>query len=267
VGLKRPAGGPDSLSDGMMSDSADLLDISQAAQFLNVSKTSLRRWTNAGLLPCLRVGGRRERRFRRSDLLAFIEQQAGGDEAKAGRPMTGGAQSVGGIPMPLGTHLCGLYATDDGRTHQAATFLVDGVGPGGTCFLVAGPEVQRAILTRLEESRPSLRREIAAGRLVLSEYGESAEAQWRYWERSMSAALRDGAETLRVVGDLHGLRARASAAETIEYEAGYEERIARRFPVVTLCQYDARQFSPIEMLDALKGHRDTFRYPAERVLA
>ncbi len=46
-----------------MSDRNELLDINQAATLLKVSETSLRRWTNAGVLPCLRVGLRRERRF------------------------------------------------------------------------------------------------------------------------------------------------------------------------------------------------------------
>ena len=53
----------------------------------------------------------------------------------------------------------------------------------------------------------------------------------------------------------------------MEYEADYDRLIARRFPVVTLCVYDARRFSGVEILDALKGHRDTFRYPLERALA
>ena len=61
-----------------MSDSEPLLDIEQAARFLNVSETSLRRWTNDGRLACLRVGRRRERRFRRSDLLAFMENEPAG---------------------------------------------------------------------------------------------------------------------------------------------------------------------------------------------
>jgi len=58
-----------------LSDQEDLLDIKQAARFLLVSETSLRRWTNAGQLACLRVGRKRERRFRRADLLAFMEDQ------------------------------------------------------------------------------------------------------------------------------------------------------------------------------------------------
>ena len=48
-----------------MSDTEALLNIEQAAHFLNVSETSLRRWTNDGRLACLRVGRRRERRFRK----------------------------------------------------------------------------------------------------------------------------------------------------------------------------------------------------------
>ena len=36
----------------------ELLNIKQAAQYLNVSEISIRRWTDAGKLACLRVGGR-----------------------------------------------------------------------------------------------------------------------------------------------------------------------------------------------------------------
>ena len=72
----------------------DLLDIKAAASLLNVSETSLRRWTNAGLLHAYRVGGRRERRFRRSDLLAFL-QRGSGDQSSAA----------------LGGHVCGFYSS------------------------------------------------------------------------------------------------------------------------------------------------------------
>jgi len=54
-----------SLRPHEIADPNELLDIGQAAAFLNVSEASLRRWTNSGRLVCLRVGQRRERRFRR----------------------------------------------------------------------------------------------------------------------------------------------------------------------------------------------------------
>ena len=49
-----------------------LLTVAEAAQLLNVSKITIRRWTNDGKLPCLRVGARKERRFRESDLRALL---------------------------------------------------------------------------------------------------------------------------------------------------------------------------------------------------
>ena len=56
---------------------SDLLNIKEAAALLKVSEASLRRWTNAGRLACLRLGAKRERRFRRADLMAFLEEREG----------------------------------------------------------------------------------------------------------------------------------------------------------------------------------------------
>src|SRR6266436_5496799 len=91
-----------SMQDGLR---AELLDIREAAALLRVSETSLRRWTNAGRLPCLRVGGRRERRFRRADLLAFM-----GDAGAA-------------APAPSRNHFCDLYTSDRVRARASAAFL------------------------------------------------------------------------------------------------------------------------------------------------
>src|ERR1041384_2514363 len=90
-----------------MQPDIELLDIREAAEFLRVSETSLRRWTNAGRLPCLRIGGRRERRFRRADLLAFV-----------------------GVTPPH-RHFCGFYTNDQGRA------------PGGGGLSCAGVCVRR----------------------------------------------------------------------------------------------------------------------------
>src|SRR3989454_7959641 len=115
----------------------ELLDIAQAAAFLHVSPMSLRRWTNSGRLPCFRVGGRRERRFRRADLLALLE--------RSGEPVR--------APRAAG-HLCGLYKSMAARERWAAAFLAEGLEAGGTCFLAAGAGVRGRVLAGLGPGRP-----------------------------------------------------------------------------------------------------------------
>src|SRR5437879_3921347 len=120
-----------------MTDS-ELLDIAQAAAFLRVSPASLRRWTNAGRLPCYRIGGRRERRFRRADLIGFMEQSVA----------TGTNDHA---------HRCGFYLDAAEREAQAVAFLAAALATGNHCVLVAEPKVGDRILARLSERRPEAR--------------------------------------------------------------------------------------------------------------
>ena len=53
-------------SDGRM------LTISQASDLLNAHPNSLRRWADIGLLPVYRIGLRGDRRFRATDVAAFL---------------------------------------------------------------------------------------------------------------------------------------------------------------------------------------------------
>jgi transcriptional repressor of dcmA and dcmR len=134
---------------------------------------------------------------------------------------------------------------------------------------VGPPKPQRAILAALARRVPSLPREIQAGRLVRSQYLAGGRAQLDYFESELIRAPRAEGELLCVVGDLaDGGPERGKAfARLLEYEAEYDRRIARRFPVVTLCQYDARRLSGLEALATLQSHPDAFRYPGSSVLA
>ena len=252
-----------------MGENEELLDIQQAARFLNVSETSLRRWTNAGQLACLRVGGRRERRFRKADLLVFMEDQPAGDREvpPAVPPPEPKYITVGGVPLPHGAHLCGLYSSEVGRIRQAVEFLLDGMRPGSICLVAAPEEARQAILLYIKESRPSLRADVAAGRLILADYEDSADDQIHYWEQQLKAALSAGVHSCRVLGDLRGFGPTVQLEELLEYEARYDDVIASRFPVITMCQYDVRAFPSLGLLNALKLHKHSFRYPADRLLA
>ena len=250
-----------------MGGEPELLDISQAAALLQVSETSLRRWTNAGRLTCFRVGGRRERRFRRVDLLAFLEAHPAGGGGAPSDPAAG-HETIGETTVVHGSHLCGLYTSDLARAQQGVDFLADGLRPGSVCFLVTATNVRDRMLALLEQRRPTLRRDIETGRLMLSEYAESTAAQLEFWDNRFTAVTRAGARSLRVVGDVSGGRVaqRSTFLEVLEYEADYDRSIARRYPVVTLCQYDARALSGVETTRLLQSHGDTLRYPVERLV-
>src|SRR5256885_346307 len=115
----------------------------------------------------------------------------------------------------------------------------------------------------LQVSEASLRRWTEAGRLVLSEYAVSAAAQLEFWNTRFGAATRAGAHSLRVVGDVSGGRlARQSPfEEVLEYETEYDRSVSRRFPVDTLCLYDARALSGVEAARLLEVHPEVLRYP------
>lgn len=240
-----------------MADADDLLDIKQAAELLHVSEASLRRWTNAGTLACLRVGAKRERRFRRADLLAFLEEQ----------PVRGRPSETPAVAQ--GQHLCALYADDAGRTKLAVGFLADGLRLGNACHLVDTPEATRVVLAQLAPRHPALQADLDTGRLVVSEYLDSGPAELARLEAGFAASLAAGMRSIRLVGNISDGRISRGKpfADVLAFEEAYDRRLARRFPLRTLCQYDARQHSGVDLAAVLKRHRDVFRYPPDVLIA
>jgi len=50
-----------------------LLNMAQTSKLLDVHHNTLRKWSDSGLLPCVRIGTRGDRRFRITDLLALMQ--------------------------------------------------------------------------------------------------------------------------------------------------------------------------------------------------
>ena len=55
---------------------ADMLATGEVARLLNVHASTVRRWSNRGLLKAYRVGPRGERKFRRDDIAVFFLERA-----------------------------------------------------------------------------------------------------------------------------------------------------------------------------------------------
>src|SRR4029077_15034238 len=125
-----------------------LLNTEEAARFLRVGEASIRRWSDAGLLPVRRVGRRRERRFDQTDLHRFLGQPNGA--AHAALPASLPALvPVGGASVPLRAHLAPIYSTDAGGLRLAVPFLADGLMARQPCFLVGTGVVLERFTTAL----------------------------------------------------------------------------------------------------------------------
>lgn len=52
----------------------ELLTLRQACEVLNCHPNTLRQWDKKGILVAIRLGNRRDRRYRKEDVLALLEK-------------------------------------------------------------------------------------------------------------------------------------------------------------------------------------------------
>ncbi len=238
--------------------SNSLLNTEEAARFLRVSQASIRRWSDAGLLPARRVGRRRERRFAHADLVQFLGQRTG--EPQVSRQAS--TVNVGGAPIPVRTHLAPIFSTDLGSLRLSVPFLAEGLMAGQPCFLAAtGAVLERYLKALSQEPTVDLEAAARAGRWTVAGWprGTVADAV-ASWEELFGKALAGGPTILRIVGEMACERSMFSSdAEMLAYEEAYEVMI-RRYPAVTLCQYDARECHGEVILRMLKSHPDMFEH-------
>lgn len=254
----------------MKTKRSELLNTKEAADFLNVSEISLRRWTNAGKLPCFRVGGKRERRFKRQDLEEFLEVQAGHSNAPINSCSNLNHTThilLEGACIDYGKHLCTFYETDLGRIKLSVPFLSEGIQKNDVCFLIAVEEEKEHILSNLEKMHDDIPTLLKNDNLIISEGMNSVSEMLSYLESEFIRVTQMGNRSLRILGDMSWfLHKGLDLDDLFSFERRYDHTLASRFPVVSLCQYDARKFSGTSIVNALKCHEDTFQYPLARFI-
>ncbi|UCG68647.1 MAG: helix-turn-helix domain-containing protein [Thermoplasmata archaeon] len=60
------------ISKGEAEETDTLLTAGEAASLLNIHINTVRKWSNLGIIPSLRIGPRNDRRFRKRDLMTFL---------------------------------------------------------------------------------------------------------------------------------------------------------------------------------------------------
>jgi len=232
-----------------------LLNTAEAARVLRVSQASVRRWSDSGLLEARRVGRRRERRFKQRDLDNFLKP---GSSATPTRPKR--EVYVGGTRVPTHGHLATFYNSDEGRLRLTIPFLRDGLLLGQPCFLAAAGGLRDAYLEALRREKGiDIDAAIRDGSFhIVAGPGVSVEAALAFWDQGMAQALAAGPTLIRVAGEMASERTVfRTDDEMIKYEVAYNV-IGKRFPTVTLCQYDVRVFGGETIFHALRAHPDLY---------
>jgi len=219
-----------------------MLNTAEAARFLRVSQASIRRWADSGRLRASRVGGRRERRFNESDLLAFMESTpAGRSESHV---------TVGGVAVPVPGHLATFYTSDAGGMRLSVPFLAEGDRLAQPCVLVA----TEPLASRYARALNGLHRNLT----VVAFKGDTAGEAIAEWEQKLSEYVAEGATVIRIVGEMKAERTMfKSEEEMLRYEEAFQ-LMSKRYPVAVLCQYDVREFDGLTLVRALKAHPDMF---------
>jgi hypothetical protein len=206
------------------------------------------------------VGRRRERRFDQADLLRFLGQTTGDHQTDIALSLPG-LVPVGGASIPLRSHLAPIYSSDGGGLRLAVPFLADGLRSRQPCFLVAtGAVLERYATSLRQEQGVDFAAAVRSGQLtILPGPGRNPIEAIGNIERLFGKALQAGPTVLRLVGEMSCVRHMfASDADMMTFEEAFDV-MARRYPAVSLCQYDAREFNGEITLRALKAHPDMFQ--------
>jgi transcriptional repressor of dcmA and dcmR len=168
--------------------------------------------------------------------------------------------NVGGVPVPLHAHLATFYNSDAGRLRLTVPFFAEGLRAGQPCFLVASDDVYEAIVGALaKEPGVDVEAALRQGQLVTaSGPGSDVDGALSFWEQSCWRAVGRGPTVVRINGEMACARKGfASDADMMRFEVAFNV-LARRFPMVALCQYDVREFDGEVVFQALRAHPDLY---------
>jgi excisionase family DNA binding protein len=240
---------------GWRQEIQDWLNTAEAARFLRVSEASIRRWSDAGLIASHRVGRRRVRRFAEPDLVQFMNRAE--KQSVLAPPAV---IYVGGVSIPVPSHLATFYSSDAGRMRLTVPFLADGLRSNQPCSLAGSDEMLKLYFQALtHQEGVDLDRAAANGQFVALAFdGATAEIAVAFWEAQFADILSRGPSLIRHVGEMAAVRRMFPSEDAmLRFEQAYEV-MCRRYPVAAICQYDVRDFDGVAMLRVLKAHPDLF---------
>jgi excisionase family DNA binding protein len=259
-------------------DRERLLTIDEAARYLNVSKTSLRRWTNSGHLTCHRVGVRGERRFALGDLTSILVSPAAVTKepppvARSGsRDFSDAGTEPATSPMALidaaaaaggSRHVCSHFSSPDEWWRMFRPFVVHHAARGAPITYLhdsTTPERFGDLLRAegfdpIDLARRKLLEFVPAPEAYLPDGRFAVEGMLAFVESAILGHLARGHRTMLISGEMTWSLRRAPGSDGM---IAYEERlndVMARYPGVTInCQYDMERLGARITLESICVH-------------
>jgi excisionase family DNA binding protein len=245
-----------------MSDSKGMLTLEEAARYLGVSKTSLRRWTKDGQLSCHRIGVRAERRFDQRMLDEFLLRRGAGlPLAAAGGSLTDAMRQA--AQEGRHKHVCLYFRNPIEQWEAFRHYFLDHYRAGlPTTYLHQASSREQLIeRVRAEGIDPQdaihrgLLRIVPARDAYLRQGVFSADFMISFMRLIMVRLRADGFQKHLVTGEMDWYFTGIPGAEEIH---AYERRLNKlldEYPEVTIvCQYDVTRFDGEGVLQACCSH-------------
>ena len=238
----------------------ELLTIEEAANLLKVSKATLRRWTDNNLLPCQRIGPRKERRFQRIDLIQFLSNKLGSQT----------------FPLPLSkldkssfyessmepNHISSYYNNTIEQWKILTPFLLEHSQPNAHIIYLHHSD-KTTIKKQFDQNKFDIKTLINNHTLELYHSNDSylindvfiANRMFEFWQEKISAAQSNGINKIFLTGEMGwALQEKPGCEHLHAYEAQLN-KLLHTFPEVTvLCQYSLAEFSTQDILESVCTH-------------
>jgi len=226
-----------------------LMNVKEAAELLNVSEMTIRRWTNSGALNCYRVGGKRERRFRVQDLQKYLDKLSSrSTEAAELIPLGGGNPFV-----PDGLHLTHLCMNLSESLDIGSAYLREGLARKETVLLVAGKANLDKFINCLELSGVDVGMARSQGRLYISHGAEAPHDMAVVISQTIAAAKG----RFRLFGDMTWVKEKKWRLEATRQLEEMGNNFLNTFGRLYLCQYPLASFSGEELMMVAETHKYT----------
>ena len=243
-----------------MEDDLELLTIEEAANLLRVNKATLRRWTDNNLLPCQRIGPRKERRFQRIDLIDFLSNNL--ENQTSPQPLNKPHRSSFDQSSTKPNHISSYYNNTIEQWAILKPLLLEHSQPN--CHIIYLHNSDETTIKK-EFDRNGFDSNTLLNNHTLELYHTHdsylingvfiANRMFKFWQERIAAVQSKGINKIFLTGEMGWALQDKPGCENLHVYEAQLNKLLQTLPEITvLCQYSLTEFSSEDILKSVCTH-------------